>query len=308
MNNFLKYSAFTLILFFSVLCLGIIGPGTADAQNENMSIEFGEPNDTIDNAHLLESTGRMTSFSAGLSGSDDLDYYKLTASPDGFGTWFQIDVKTIDPRKFYLFVEVLDPSGQAVVSEYASSESFWIALKAGVSTSVKIGQGSEWKEETPVSYDLVLNTGVMEDELENDDTKASATQLNYSGSKKAYMGAVLDAQGRTVGLSDWFKYDHRSCRNVCVYVTSNAYLALCASQYEEDCTGCNVTGNRLCVSNGCKGPGWGTAEGIRYVLVRPPEFEPRPYGMGRIPSMYTSPYTIRIVDTGPAFFEEKCNK
>jgi hypothetical protein len=269
-------------------------------------LTFGEKNNTAGSAYLLHAfapAGRL--YKAGFHSTNDVDYYQFKAPSKGFGSWFSIDVRSIEPHNFQLYVELLGPQGDVLESAYVSSGNFWIALKSGVATKVKITPGDPWDGDH-VYYDIGLTFGLIPDALEVDDTPTQAATLTYGGTRTAYMCGVLDSAGETIGLDDWFQYEHRSCRNDCISVSKSAYLEICKSPAPDDCSGCSNEGTRVCVSDGCEGGGWGPSAGPRYILLRPFWSDDLPYGQGTVPDYYKRSYTIRLLDTGPATFDEDC--
>lgn len=268
---------------------------------------FGEKNNTTGSAYLLHAfapVGRL--YKAGFHSANDVDFYKFKASSRGFGSWFRINVQSIEPRNFQLYVELLDPLGRVVENGYVSSGNFWIALKSGVETKIKITPGDAWGEDH-VYYDIGLTFGLIPDALEVDDTPTQASDLKVNATKTAYLCSVLDRAGEMVGIDDWFKYEHGTCKNECITVTKSAYLVICRYAADPDnCDGCSNTGTSVCVADGCEGDGWGPSAGSRYVLVRPSWSDDLPYGQGTVPSYYTSPYTITLSDHGFASLDEDC--
>ncbi len=273
-------------------------------------IMFGESNNTTRQAYLLQAFAQFgRRYHAGFGNGKDVDYYKFIAPSSGFGSWFKIDVQSIEPQNFQLYVTLLSPIDETLEQiAYESSGSLWISLKKGVEAKIIVSQGELFGGRDHVYYDIGITFGLIPDSLEDDDTKARATLLTFGSIKSAYMGGVLDGAGQPIGLSDWFKYQHRPCRNDCVAVSSGAYLELCRSPIPDDCEGCsnNGEGTSVCAADGCEGDGWGTQAGIRYVHVRHPEFSPNCYGQGNVPIHYTTPYTIRLSDNGAASFDDDC--
>lgn len=272
---------------------------------EPPSVRFGEPNDTAGNAYLL----RAGTYHAALSHDADVDYYKFKAPSSNFGSWFKIQFQAKNPRSFSLDVELLGPAGSTLEGKKGPAGSLWIALEKGVEAKIKV-IGEAWGDvNAAVFYDITLSSAAIPDNLEDDDSQTKATLITYGGSKTAYMCGVLNSAEETVGLEDWFKYNHRECRNDCVTVSRSAYLELCRSPVLHDCEGCQTGENegatRICVADGCSGDNWASG-GDRYINVRICDWSYSCSGQGDVPSHYRSPYTIRLSDNGFASFDDEC--
>ena len=104
----------------------------------------------------------------------------------------------------------------------SSHPTLWVALKANVATNFSVS-----KEEWPwpvapgsmLSYQVDVETLSIQDSDEPNDTGDPATPLTKDVPKQSRMAGVIDADGRTVGLKDWFSIEQSDCVIDCFDVT-----------------------------------------------------------------------------------------
>lgn len=243
---------------------------------------------------------------------DDVDSHTIMAPASNFGSWFEITVQAVDPPSYRLYSQLIGPAGSLLEDDTATSRKYWIALKSGVQATVDVQKGAPWPDATaPVDYKITVVSSVIPDSFEFDDDQEHATELRYDETKFAYMCGVMTAkeeQGdlveETVGLEDWFKYDHEHCMNDSVVVSQRAVLQNCKSPVPGECSGCDTVGTELNMDDhGC---GEFKNDHPRYVSVRHPDYSYVCYGKGDVPSHYTAPYTIRVFKDGDVFGEHDC--
>jgi hypothetical protein len=172
-------------------------------------------------------------FHSALHDSGDIDYFTVKATdsvPNGaFGSWFNIKVSSVKnvipcpvpsaalcdtPNNYVLAFRLLSPKNNDNLIERKNySSTLWVGLKNGVSTQFKVTSADVFpNNENLEPYKVEITQISIPDQNEPNDYGTSATaELKKGVLSFNYMAAVLDAEGKTVGLVDFFKIKHRDC-------------------------------------------------------------------------------------------------
>lgn len=287
--------------------------------------EYGEPNDTMDEARNLSTSRTRTAYIFYINHAYDEDWYVLESPADSQGDdpysgfiQFTLDACSEmrrDHFKLALFAPAAGPEDHAlytISSDHTDTNdnTVWIALKRGARIRIKVSHRSpNISQNYPQPYKLTVTTGIMLDANEPDDERGGAILLTYPDSVTSYLAPVFNGNGDIIGMSDWYYFKHEECQKEAVMVEHDIDVELYdewrkipigfMEEDDEDSIGnFKDIGQWKCIDDV-----WGELCDARPVFVRithPGYRTPDrlAHGKGFVPLNYYKPYTISFMNMG----------
>jgi hypothetical protein len=170
--------------------------------------DLHEPeNNTIDNA--VQVNWSTVTGSVGAEGDSD-DYFKVSSSPVGYGTYIQVTRQRGNIRLYSY-----DP-----IQDYLDSheESLWIALEPNSSFYVQV----EPQTYSETEYELRIEKHIINDHMEPNDDFSQSKPIDAPG--KSVLCNVITSHGTNKGIQDFYSFEMYSPKIVRVNV-NNAGVA-----------------------------------------------------------------------------------
>ena len=252
----------------------------------NPRLGFGEPNETMQNAFLLDLGPGTFEGQGAITKADDHDYFKTLTNGD-FGSCLQF---TVLPSADGLVFSFYRPGGGEriglIYTDSAKESKWWICLQHGVEMIFSVTLRRPFMD-TFKFYNFTIST-------HNIPVGIEGGKLTEPG-RNAYMCPALNHEGDMVAHWDLFSFDHSECQSDCVKISKPMQITF----FRED-SAANIRPGNIWFCNSCQSGELGCDDYTGYVKIFHPDHSTHPngdgvsYDLGELPEWCTSPYFINF--------------